>query len=231
MKNNLNNHIKAVIWDMDGVMIDTEEYWPKVERAVFGKVGVPENEDFENATTGLRALEVVHFWHKRYPWNTNTIPFKKLQKQIIDQMIDCVEKNGCALPGLYKTLSFFKENHLIQIIASSSPIPLIKNVIKKLKINSYISNFFSGEDEKFGKPAPDIYLNASKKINTNPFSCLVIEDSLNGALAAHRAKMKLIIVPNSTIFKDKQKLSNFQKIPNAIIVKNLNKIKHLKIFA
>lgn len=218
--------VQAVIWDMDGVIIDTEDFWPQAERAALTKVGVPHDEDFENATTGLRSIDVVRFWHERYPWSTDQYPFEQLSGEVTQKMREFVEREGEPLPHIHDTLQFFHEKGMQQAIASSSPRFLIESVMQKLDIERFITSHHSGEDEKQGKPAPDVYLTAAQHIGVKPRQCLVIEDSYNGALAGSRAGMQVVIVPDMTV-TDEQKMRKFKEIENSILVASLHEVRAL----
>lgn len=216
-KINLEN-IRAVIWDMDGVIIDTENFWPQAERNAFTKLGVPSTADFENATTGLRPTDVILFWYKLYPWNLQKNSYESVREEIISQMLNFIEHEGKILKNIDDLMDFFQSKNIKQAIASSSPAAMIQKVLDKLNLNKYIQSISSGEDELHGKPAPDVYLTAAKKLALNPNQCLVIEDSYNGAIAGQRAGMQILVIPSEDTFNDQEKMQKFKKIPGSIIV-------------
>ena len=105
--------------------------------------------------------------------------------------------------GVIFALDFFKKSGLKTAVASSSKYHLIDTVLDKLGIRKYFDAVHSSEDEKFGKPMPDVFLSAAKKLGVEPEKCLVIEDSANGVLAGKRAKMTVVAVPNERDFSSK----------------------------
>jgi len=185
--------IKAVIFDMDGLLIDSEPIWREAEKELFSTVGISLSDEMCFETVGLRIEEVVEHWYRLFPWNNK--PKEILQEEIIQRVIDLILKKGNALPGVFDCISFFEKKNIPMAIASGSHYRIIQAVTGKLNIQDKMKVIYSAEEEAFGKPHPGIFLTTAKKLNTEHYHCLVFEDSFNGVIAAKAARMKVIAVP------------------------------------
>jgi len=185
--------IEAVIFDMDGLLIDSEPLWVKAEIEVFQKLGVPLTQEMTRQTMGLRVDEVVEHWFKRHPWKN---PDHKTTAEEIDaKVVQLIAEEGRSLPGVEHAISLCKSLDLPIAIASSSSQTLINATTTKLGIANDIAVICSAHDEPYGKPHPSVYMTTAQKLGAHPTHCLAIEDSANGVLAAKAARMKCIAVP------------------------------------
>lgn len=186
----------GVIYDMDGVLTDSEPLWKIAMEEVFHSVGCNlTKQDFQR-TVGLRIDEVIAYWYKVAPWE-HASP-KEVEDAIIQAMIRLLKQHAAPLPGVVESLTFFKAKGLKIGLATSSYDVLIDCILDTLHIRSYFDAIRSAEHEEFGKPHPAVYLHVSEKLNLNPRNCLVIEDSLNGIISAKAARMTVICVPEKT---------------------------------
>lgn len=186
-------NIRAVIFDMDGLLVDSEPWWRVAETNVFGRLSVaPAEEDFERMM-GNRIQEVITSWHAKHPWPDFSL--EQTMNEIVDEVGRLVTENAQLMPGVMDALEFFKAKNLPIALASSSPLRLINKLITTYKIDHYFSVVRSAEFEQRGKPAPDVFLTTAKALNIAPENCLVFEDSHNGVLAAKAAGMLCVAVP------------------------------------
>ncbi|MBP9773241.1 MAG: hexitol phosphatase HxpB [Candidatus Peribacteraceae bacterium] len=186
--------IRAIIFDMDGILIDSEPLWQEAEISAFKTVGVELTRVMCYETVGFRLDEVVDHWYRRFPW-TGTSQ-KEIERLIIDNVVALVAKDGTAKPGVHSILHFLKTKPVKIGLASGSYYQIINAILQKLNIHEHFDLVYSAEDEPYGKPHPGIYINAAKKLGVRVDECLVFEDSFNGVLAAKAAKMKCIAVPD-----------------------------------
>lgn len=192
---NLNN-FDAVIFDMDGVLIDSEPLWKIAMEEVFSSLGSTLTKQDFQITVGLRLDEVVVFWHQHEQWE-NFTP-KQIEDNIVQKMIELIKANAQPLPGVLKTLAFLKEKGLKIGLGTSSYEILIDTILQELGIRHYFDFTHSAELEEFGKPHPAVYLTVAEKLGVSALKCVVIEDSLNGIIAAKAARMKVICIPEKT---------------------------------
>lgn len=194
--------IKAVILDMDGLLIDSEPIWEEAEVLCFAKVGVPLTSEMTKRTMGLRVDEVVQYWFTRYPWKE--ITQKEVKTEIVEKVIELVKEKGIARKGVNELIAMLKRKNFPLAIASSSQTEIINAVLNKLGIGQEIEVIHSAEHEPFGKPHPVVYITAAEKLGVLPQDCLAFEDSPNGVLAAKAAKMKCVAVPDEKMKEDKR---------------------------
>jgi len=192
--------IKAVIFDMDGLLIDSEPLWKQAEIKVFNEVGVPLTREMTNKTMGIRLDEVVEFWHSRYPWYK---PAKKeVERRVVDELIKLIEQSGSPMSGVDKALKVIDDASLPMAIASSSNEEIIDAVLLKLGIRGSMEVVHSAQHEDYGKPHPAVYMSTAQKLGVKPEECLALEDSVNGVISAKAAKMTCIAVPEPNLRGD-----------------------------
>jgi len=183
---------KAVIFDMDGVIIDSEPLWRRAMVRGFTENGLPFTEADSRVTTGMRIDQVISFWNTKTPFTTNETQVKD---NIEDNLCALIMAEGKPMKGLQQALDVVASQGLIIALATSSSRKLINSVLSVLKIESYFKHIQSAQDLKYGKPHPEVFLKCAEAIHTEPGNCLVIEDSLNGIIAAKAAQMHVIAVP------------------------------------
>ncbi len=187
---------EAVIFDMDGVIIDSEPLWKIAMEEVFSGLGSRlKKEDFQK-TVGLRIDEVIHYWNIKEQWGIRDE--SEVEEAIIIKMERLIAAKPAALEGVIDTLNYLKLWNIPVGLATSSSSRLIKVVLDKLAIKHLFNFVHSAEMEQYGKPHPAVYLTVAKKLAVLPEKCLVIEDSLNGIISAKAAKMTAVCIPEKT---------------------------------
>ena len=185
--------MQSVIFDMDGLLIDSEPLWREAEIAVFGSVGLRLTEDLCRETTGLRADEVVRYWHARFGWSGPGCA--SVTEQLLDAAQCRIVEQGSLMEGALDTIAELHSRGARLAIASSSPMRLIRAVVDKFSIGSYFSVLHSAEHEDVGKPDPAVYRTTMSLLGADPRQCLAFEDSLSGVRAAKAAGAAVIAVP------------------------------------
>lgn len=186
----------AVIFDMDGVLTDSEPLWKIAMEEVFHAVGcLLTREDFQK-TVGLRIDEVCEYWYGQAAWTVATP--KEVENRIMLRMVELIKENGEPLPGVLETTAYLQEQGMKIGLATSSYTVLIDAVLETLGIRDRFDQVHSAENEDFGKPHPAVYLSTAKQLMVDPTRCLVIEDSLNGVISGKAAKMKVVCIPEKT---------------------------------
>ena len=185
--------IDTVIFDMDGLLVDSEPLWMMAMQEVFASVGAAITPQLAAQTTGLRTVEVVDYWHRYFQWKEK--PKEQVTAEIIDSVTRLVLQQGKPMQGVPYILNFFKDRGLRMGLASSSPMGFIEAVLEHFQLRSYFSAVASAEHEPYGKPHPAVYLSCARSLGSNPLHCLAFEDSINGTIAARAARMKVVAVP------------------------------------
>ncbi|MBN1159104.1 MAG: hexitol phosphatase HxpB [Bacteroidales bacterium] len=187
--------LEAVIFDMDGIIIDSEPLWREAEIRIFRSVGIELNPDLCRQTTGLDTQATIQYWYNLFPWKNKSL-FQVL-KELLEAMQTAYEEDAKLMEGFLDVLQFFKDAGVTTAIASSTPLKLITLALKKFHLLELFKIIHSSENEEFCKPHPAVYIQTSRKLNIPPDHCLVFEDSFNGAIAAKAARMKVMVIPDS----------------------------------
>ncbi len=186
--------IKAVIFDMDGVIIDSEPLWRKAMIQSFNEIGIPFTDEECRITTGMRFIEVAEYWFAKH--DVKTISVKEFDDLVINRLCELIETEGKLMPGVKTTLEYLKAHNYKVAIGTSSNVQLMNTVIKTLQIASYFNAVCSAQFLQYGKPHPEVFLNCANELQVQATECLVIEDSLNGIIAAKASQMKVLAVPD-----------------------------------
>ena len=194
--------IEAVIFDLDGLLIDSEPLWQEAEILVFKQVNLVLTSELCRQTQGLRIDEVVDYWYRQYPW-TNLSKLE-VEELIVNKVIELIHLKGQPLPGVAQAIAFVKNQNVKIALASSSTSQIIQAALQKLNLTEVFVEIYSAESEMLGKPHPGVYLTTAQKLNVPPQSCLALEDSLNGVLAAKAAHMKCVAIPEAIQQKNPQ---------------------------
>ena len=192
--------IQLFIFDMDGLLIDSEPYWKIAEKKVFGELGLELTDEQLRQVMGFRLSEVVKYWYNYQPWENPN--FAKTEADVLACVKQLIADKADAMPGVYETLTQLKKANYKMALASSSAMELIEVMVDKLQIRSFFDLLWSAQFEAYGKPHPAIFLSVADKLSVNPTNCVVFEDAINGVIAAKAARMQCIAIPEAVSFND-----------------------------
>ena len=187
--------LHTVIFDMDGLLIDSEPLWGEAMNEVFSGMGIHLGREQFALTTGLRTNEVVDYWYHHLGWEEKTPAI--VTQEIVELVTRKILDQGNPMDGLEYILEFFKARDFKIGLASSSPMALIISVLEHIHIRSYFQAVYSAEYEDYGKPHPAVYLACARELGSKPLECIVFEDSVTGLIAAKAARMKTVAVPEA----------------------------------
>lgn len=194
--------IEAVIFDMDGLLIDSEPLWRKAEKEVFAKLGVDLEPHMFEKMMGYRIEEVVAHWRNEFGWDGPTN--EEVRDEILVRMKQLIIHEAPVLPGVHEVIQLFERVGLPMSIASSSHKILIEAAVEKLAIGSKLQVIHSAEHEPYGKPHPAVFLSTARLLGVAPKNCLVFEDSLNGVKAGKAAGMTVVAIPEQDQSNDER---------------------------
>lgn len=188
---------QASIFDMDGLLIDSEVLWHEAELEILGdRLGVPlEQAGGVRTTKGMFVHEVTEHWYGLYPWPGPTPA--EVAVSIVDRVIDLILTKGSLKPGALGAIELCAARGWPLAVASSSEYRLIDAALEHFALRDRFALIHSAEDEEYGKPHPAVYLTAASKLGAPPKRCLAWEDAPAGVLAAKAASMACIAVPES----------------------------------
>lgn len=181
---------EAVIFDMDGVLVESEGLWKQAEFEVFSSLGVLVTEKGSQLTRSMTTKEVTRFWHEQFPWRGRTLP--EVEEMVIQRVMELIRSEDCVIEGIRNFIKKLKAHHYKIGLATNAPEKIIPTVLKKTGTSDMFDLVSSADFEVMGKPHPAIYLNTAKKLKVRPQACAVIEDSQTGMEAARRAGMTVI---------------------------------------
>lgn len=193
--------IEAVVFDMDGLMIDSQPYWQRAQLEVLPQLGVRITRQDTMATTGMRIDHIVQECYAKSPWDS--VSCDEVCDRILNRVTELVQEHKPAMPGLNHALELCQRQGLRLALASSSPMMLIDATIAALRLEGVFTEKSSGEKLRYGKPHPEVYLNACDALSVKPQNCVAIEDSFVGLLAAKAAQMKTIVIPEPSVADQK----------------------------
>lgn len=182
--------LKAVIFDMDGVLIDSEPIHTKAAVLLMEKYNVKLSEDFCNKFIGSTAKFMFEVIKQEYQLSVSVEELLVGNSKLIKELI--AENGYPVIPYVNKLIMDLYAHNIKIAIASSSPVLDIEETVNNLKLNNYISVIVSGRQVLNPKPAPDIFFRTAELLNVDPIDCIVIEDSYNGVTAAKAAGMTRI---------------------------------------
>ncbi len=186
--------VLAAIFDMDGLLIDSEPLWDEAELEVIASLGVDISRRNElTDTLGLRIDLVVDLWFAQQPWSGPTRA--EVTQRIITRALVLVEARRPLLPGVHEAVALCKAQGLKVGLASASPLHMLERVLEMFSLREQFDAIASAEHLPYSKPHPQVYLDAAAQLGVSPLRCVAFEDSVNGMVATKAARMRSIVVP------------------------------------
>lgn len=179
---------------MDGLLIDSEPLWFEAAQESLKKFNVHIEEAAYNTTTGLRTPEFLQHWFKVF--DIDAMYLTETEVDILNRVTQKITSKGQMMDGAENAIKIFSDAGFKIGLASSSPNSVINAVLEKIQLKNSFTVVSSAEYLAYGKPHPQVFLDCAAALKSEPASCICIEDSFNGLIAAKAAKMKCIIVPH-----------------------------------
>lgn len=191
MIKNLLNGKKAILFDLDGTLVDSMWMWKQIDIEFLGRFGYECPDDLQKSIEGMSFSETAVYFKERFqiPWSLDEIKACWTQMSIDKYRYEVPLKSG-----VKEFLKYCKENKIRTGIATSNGRDMVDAVVESLQIGPYLDEIVTACEVKAGKPEPDIYLEVARRLETDPSECLVFEDVPAGILAGKRAGMQVIAV-------------------------------------
>lgn len=186
--------LKAAVFDMDGLMFDTERLVYRNWQDMMDKRGYDYSiEDFKQ-TVGRRKAEVQNFYFGKYG---KDFPYWEISEEGKGRYVRYVQEHGISVkPGLYELLSALREKNYRIALATSTSRQTAELNLRSAKVTDYFDALVCGDDVKNGKPHPEVFLTAASRLGVAPEDCVAFEDSINGIKSAYAAGMETVMVPD-----------------------------------
>ena len=187
--------IKLCIFDMDGLLLDTERYvWDIAKRNIGKEYGLDISSQLSADLIGLGTQVFAEEIKKQFGMN---IPAEEYAVKVKEYYANyCINNDIPLKPGVMELFKFLKENNIYISLGTSTDEKLAKVALKKTGLLEYFDYAVFGNQVKNGKPNPEIYLKSVEHYRFNPDECIVFEDALSGAKAAYDGNINFILVPD-----------------------------------
>lgn len=217
--------LKAVIFDMDGVIVDSEPIHFEIDKRTLRRCNINATDEMLLPYVGVSNPDMWQDLKKRFKLMLSVDELIKLQTELKIRVLKETELD--TIIGIRELLYDLRQNNIVTAVASSSPRYFIEKVLDKTNIRDYFKDIISGEEVQRGKPFPDIFLRIAEILEADPEECIVIEDSGNGVKAALAAGMKCIGFANPN--SGQQDLSRASAIVNSICEVNYDYLKNIML--
>lgn len=211
--------IKGVLFDMDGIVLDTEKLYTRFWVEAAQSLGYPMTHEM---ALGMRSLSRQAGERQLKSYLGEQVDYHEVRETRIKMMSAFIEENGVEIkPGIHELLFFLKKNGIKTSIATSSPLDRTKKYLSQVGLVEEFDELVSGHMVEHGKPEPDIYLYAASNLGLKPEECLVLEDSPTGILAAYRAGCVPVMIPDQDAPDEDVKSRVYAVVENLLSIRDL----------
>lgn len=218
-----NKMLKAVIFDMDGVVIDSEPLHHKAYHKMFDDVNIEVSNAFYESLTGQSTINVCKRVKDAFNLKETPETLMAIKRKHYEYIFDN-DKEFDLIDGVLDLIKNYHANGLTLVLGSSASMPSIERIFERFNLNKYFKAKLSGADLKASKPHPEIFINSAKASGFNPSECVVIEDSTNGIAAANAAN--IFCVGFDSVHSKNQDYTNAD-----VTIKDFNEIYYSKLKA
>lgn len=202
--------IEAVIFDLDGTLVDSMWVWGAIDEEDFKRHGHPVPEGLQASISGMSFTETAEYIKRTYPFFTETV--EELKSNWSRMAEEAYKTRVMLKPGAYKFLEYIKQQGIRTGVASSNFIGLVETVLDARGVREMFDSVHTSCEVAHGKPEPDIYLLVADELGVKPEHCLVFEDILEGIQAGRRAGMRTCAIADTAsaaIWEEKCKLADY----------------------
>ena len=185
---------RAIIFDLDGVLADSEPWWNKIDAKLLAEYGVTYRGEYHRNVLGVSYRLAVEFYKKTFGLSA---PTEELMRRRGEIAVDFFANRVGLFPPAKAVVEELRQMNLRLAVATSSVSASARPFLDRHRLTAFFDVIVTGEEIERGKPSPDIYLSAAKKLGIPADACLVIEDALSGIAAAKAAKMRVAAIPDT----------------------------------
>jgi HAD superfamily hydrolase (TIGR01509 family) len=185
--------LSAVIFDLDGVLADSEPWWNEIDAKLLAQYGVTYRGEYHRNVLGVSYRVAVEFYKKAFGLSVST---EELMRKRGEIAIEFFANRVGLFPSTKSTLEQLRQMSLHLAVATSSVSASARPFLDRHQLTAFFHVIVTGDEIEYGKPAPDIYLRAAEKLGAPAATCLVIEDALSGITAGKAAKMRVAAIPD-----------------------------------
>ncbi|MBV9453968.1 MAG: HAD family phosphatase [Rubrobacter sp.] len=190
----MSERIRAVIFDLDGVLVDSEQVWDAARRQLAEESGGHWSESATQDMMGMSSTEWSRYMHEELGVK---MPPEEISAAVVRRMERLYREHLPLIPGAHEAVERVAARWPLGL-ASSANRPVIEMVLELSGLGDFFETTVSSEEVAHGKPAPDVYLEAAWRLRVDPALCVAVEDSGSGILSAHVAGMRVVAIPNRT---------------------------------
>lgn len=215
--------IKGIIYDMDGLMFDTEQLSKKIMKSVGEKKGYEFDDALFNELIGSNLQTITKIFKKKFG---DDFPYDEIRKEKSSIMKKEINEKGVPIKyGLKESLDFLEKNNIVKAVASSSSKKTIEFYLKSAKLEAKFDFIIGGDEVKKSKPNPEIFKRCCNTINIDKENTLILEDSINGIIAANKAGINVVLIQDIVKIPAEVKKLVYEELNHlADLPKLLNKI-------
>jgi HAD superfamily hydrolase (TIGR01509 family) len=202
-------NIKAVLFDLDGTLVDSMWIWKEIDRSYLGKKNIPLPPLLQKQIEGMSLRETAVYFQETFGI---TDPIEDMMEEWISMAMDAYAHQVDYKPGGEEFLAYLKDKGIRTGICTSNSKELLMAVAGRLGMERYIDCFLTAHEVEHGKPSPDIYLEMAHRLKVEPADCLVFEDILPGIMAGQAAGMKVCTLDDAysaDIIEEKKRLADY----------------------
>jgi len=192
---------RAVIFDLDGVLADSEPWWNKIDKKLLAQYGVTYRGEYHRNVLGVSYRLAVEFYKKAFGLSVST---KEMMRRRAEIAIEFFANRVGLFPSAKQALEELRQMNLRLAVANSSISASARPFLERHKLTPFFDVIVTGDEIERGKPHPDIYMRAAEKLGLAPDACLVIEDALSGIAAAKAAQMRVAAIPDTSFVNPRE---------------------------
>jgi HAD superfamily hydrolase (TIGR01549 family) len=194
MRHNMPQLFRAVIFDLDGLLADSEPWWNEIDEKLLAEYGVTYRGEYHRNVLGVSFRLAVEFYKKAFGLS---VPIEEMMRQRTEIAIDFFVNRVGLFPSAKEVLQELRRMNLRLALATSSVSASARPFLDRHQLTAFFDVILTGDEIECGKPQPDIYLRAAEKLGLPADACLVIEDALAGVAAAKAANMRVAAIPDT----------------------------------